>query len=146
MLKNILMCRILLLICLIFSAATNCDAKFFCKDIYPQVGGFPIPPECRNVLHLKEEKEDFLSCTIDQRAYLEWGKSCNFNKHIEKISTPIEVVSLGELETTVGVRKTISKSKKIISMGEVFRWDSEQFSGILVYSSQEEKLFINILH
>ena len=140
------MCRILLLICLIFSAATNCDAKFFCKDIYLQVGGFPIPPECRNVLHLKEEKEDFLSCTIDQRAYLEWGKSCNFNKHIEKINAPVEVVSLGELEPTVGVNKVISKSKKIISIGEVFRWDSEQFSGILVYSSQEEKLFINILH
>ena len=114
------MCRILLLICLIFSAATNCDAKFFCKDIYPQVGGFPIPPECRNVLHLKEEKEDFLSCTIDQRAYLEWGKSCNFNKHIEKINAPVEVVSLGELEPTVGVNKVISKSKKIISIGEVF--------------------------
>ena len=38
---------------------------------------------------LLKEKEDFLSCTIDQRAYLEWGKSCNFNKHIEKINTPV---------------------------------------------------------
>ena len=44
------------------------------------------------------------------------------------------------------MKKTVDQLKKIISMGEVFRWDSEQFSGILVYSSQEEKLFINILH
>lgn len=118
------------------------SAKFQCKGNYEYVSDVPLHFECKNILHINEGKWDFFTCEVNENVFSVWMEECNILPYLEKISDPVEVVSLVKQNEKSG----ITKINIDIDTGLVFYWDSEQFSGGIIFSPLENKVYIHALH
>ena len=140
------MLRIIFLFVLFLICPFILNAEFTCEDNYKQIAQFPINDKCDDVRHLNDGNVDFITCNTNKDVFDAWMTNCGFEPYVEEISTPIEVVSLKYSNESCLGKKSLIKSIVVVTQGAFFNWDSEQFSGGIVFDSLNEKIYIHVLH
>ena len=125
---------------LMFPASSN--AKFDCIGSYEYIYGIPLHAKCNKVLHVNVGSFGFITCEVSEESFNVWMEECNFKPYVENISDPIEVVYLDKKKGKAEPDKTMKK----VDTGLVFYWDSEKFSGGIIFNSVENKTYIHVLH